>query len=64
MKNEDRVKFDSSFRQINGTWYMKISPNLADWLGLEEERVEAVAQAEVSEHGKYVSGWRKDQGEE
>lgn len=63
----DDIIFDSTFRRLSGTWYMKISPELADYLELPEdgETVKGEAMADKGKYGKYAAGWRKDQdGEE
>jgi hypothetical protein len=57
------MKFETTILNNNGSWYVRIPPTLAKYLGLDDEKekeypVPAMLQDEVSKHGKYCSMWK------
>jgi hypothetical protein len=58
------MKDKTNARNINGSWYLRISPSYARHLGLEGESgttYDMEMQDEVSKHGNYISAWKKEE---
>lgn len=61
------MKNDTTFRCIGGTWYARVPPGFAEHLGLKgnengETLINGEIQDEEASHGKYISVWVKDDG--
>jgi len=56
------MKDETTIRNINGSWYLRIPPTYVRYLELEGETgtgYDARIQDEKSKHGKYCSFWKK-----
>lgn len=60
----------TEFRKIGGSWFVKISPDYANHIGLlkpskveDGTTKEAREQTEEGKHGKYLSIWNPEQQE-
>lgn len=61
------MKDITNFRNINGSWYLRVTPSFARHLGLEGEAgtaIEGEMQDETSKHGNYISAWKTPQKKE
>lgn len=55
------MKDDTTARNINGTWYLRLPPSFARHLELNGEGGDGYnmqIQDELGRHGKYISAWK------
>jgi hypothetical protein len=56
------MKTSTIARNINGSWYLLIKPQYAEWLELTGEHGtshDMEIQDDDGKHGKYISGWKR-----
>jgi len=69
-KMNDQLSGKTEFRKIGGSWFLKLTPNFTDHIGLprpkkveQQATIEAREQTEKGKHGPYLSIWNPSQQE-